>query len=249
MSAKGAIILSLTVALLFGVINAPADEKKTEYIIGHIEWMPYSGRSPDGKQEGISIRIFEEAIRDLPIHITWRYLSGAEAFLLIRQGKIDGVLDAFMNRHRYHTYSFSNSYALAEYVGVSLREKGLADSLTYEQIKNLRICIPTAYFISDEINNNPNNTFVSVEREKDCIPKLSADEADIWLIDRRVGQYYLREARANSYKLSNVPVDPLPLYLITRKSDNFDLINGFNRGLAKLIATKRYERLLHLHTP
>lgn len=207
--------------------------------------MPYSGKSPEGKPTGISINIFEESMNGQNISIKWRYLSGAEAFLLIRQGKIDGVLDAFMNEHRYHTYTFSNSYALAEYIGVSLNKKDLKNDLTYNDIKRLRICIPTSYFISEEINNDQNNRLINVEKEKDCIKKLEGDEADIWLIDKRVGHYYLKKThKFKNFKISRIPVKPLPLYLITRRSDKFDLIDTFNRGLEMLRSTKKYEQIV-----
>lgn len=206
--------------------------------------MPYSGKSQEGKPVGISIDILKEVMKRQNISIKWRYLSGAEAFLLIRQGKIDGVLDAFMNKHRYHTYTFSNSYALAEYVGISSNKKHLKDDLTYKDIGQLRICIPTSYFISEEINDDQNNKLIYVEKEKDCIQTLEDDKADIWLIDKRVGYYYLRGAhKSENFKISHIPVDPLPLYLITRRSDKFDLINAFNRGLEILRATKYYEQI------
>lgn len=221
------------------------NDYKKEYTVGFIEWMPYSGIAKDGKPQGISIKLLEEALKGERISVKWRYVSGAEAFLLIRQAKLDAVLDAFMNRNRYHTYSYSNSYALAEYVGVTLRKRNIMDQLTYDDIQKLRICIPTSYFISKEINDNRRNKLVYVKDERDCIQLLERNEADLWLIDKRVGQYYIGlSSRWNLFKFSKVPIVPLPLYLITRKSDNFEFIEAFNRGLEVLRSTGKYDYIV-----
>lgn len=186
----------------------------------------------EGEVQGISVDIAREATRRAGLEVRFQELPWNRCLEMVRQGRMDAVLDA-APREKFITVATSfSSYTNTVWV----RSDDPQERLDFAALAERRMGLVDGYWYPDDLLARIYEAGMEIDRsvdERTAIRKLAFGRVDAIVADRVVTQQF-----ANRYNLSLRPLVPDhssdPLYMSFNK-EKTDLRDAVGAALAEMM--------------
>ncbi len=244
--------------ILFLLASGTAGLSNDKVRLTNGEWPPYT--SQQLPNYGIMSKIITEAFALTGIKVEYTFFdSWKRCYVLAQKGRFDGSLGWTYTKKREKDFYFSDPVIAHKNVLFHLKSTPF-DWELFTDLKDLRISVTNAYFYGDGFDNALDRgqiTAFIVYKDIIHFRNLLQNRTDIFPMDDKVGDYLLRsEFSPKEQKLIThhpKPVGEFATGLVISKQIDKDraihLIKAFNKGLAHLKQTGKYQKLIVQHTP
>ena len=175
----------------------------------------------------------------------------ARALLGVGEGRYDVLVNAWYTNDRTKLGQFSGEYLLNR-VRFLKRKDAPIEYNNLQQLHTYPIAIVRGYAYSPEFDDDASLQKVPVHNFSMAVRMVAADRVKLTLEDEYVARYYL--ARESSKVRNSVEFLPKPLsenslhILVSLKNPQHEqIVAGFDREIAEMMADGSYARLMKQH--
>lgn len=231
---------------LFGQATAPADT----VTISSGEWSPYTSRHLPGG--GLLSQIVSEAFTLEGIDVKYSYHPWSETMTLAMEGIADATIGWVYSAEREQVFWYSIPLAQS-ITSIFHRANRELTGRSIEDLYGLKMGIINGYHYSGQFAKAEKSGHITVFRfasDQQILRELLKGNIDIFIADKlvvqRIMQRFLTASEIAAISIRSSILEPEPLYLLfNRESEGAQTkLKSFNRGLKKLKASGRYDKLL-----
>jgi polar amino acid transport system substrate-binding protein len=216
------------------------------------EWAPYV--SKDLKHYGVFSHIVSEAFALEGIEVEYEFFPWKRSYKYAADGEFDGSLTWAPTPEREKDFYFTEPVTYNKKVFFHLKSQTFNWN-KLSDLKGLNIGTTAQYTYGDEFDNAANNKEISVfpvNKDEQNVKKLLAGRIDIFPMEIEVGygliHSQLTPAQAALFSNHPKPVTETPICVVISKKLPAErakrLVEAFNRGLAKLKGSGKYEEYI-----
>lgn len=204
------------------------------------EWPPYLGETLP--YHGVASRIVAEAFALQGIEVQWEFHPWARSLKMAKQGVRDGSAVWFHNPERERHFHISEPVVESRYYFFH-RKTHAFDWNDVTDLRGLRIAATRGYDYGEAFQRAEAAGELEVVRltgDEQGLRQLLAGRIDVFPVDKVVGldllhqQFSAAERRLLSFHPVPLRSDSLHLLLSREVPGNAELMQRFNRGLARL---------------
>lgn len=222
------------------------------------EYPPYTFAT-NNTIDGISIRIVEAAFKRMNQPINLRVLPWSRALKLLKEGKVDGLIEIFKNEERETYLDYSKVVLIDEVVSLFVVE---GSEINFDgelsKLSDYHFGARHDYSYGTEFDQAVADKVIShisldVEHER-LILKLCTGEVDILVGEKNVVAYrvsLLKSLKTNSNKRCkkieelSTPVQSTPAYIVfSKKRELTDIRDKFDIILMKMKQDGSYQKII-----
>ncbi|MDB6047923.1 MAG: extracellular solute-binding protein [Pseudomonas sp.] len=234
-------------ALLFACLSFTASGE-TLHIVTE-PWAPYV-YIENGQARGLDYETTAIVFERLGIDVKWEFLPWRRCLSMLQQGQADGALDIFKRSERDELLLYP-SEPLSEVEWVLFDANARPHPfLTMEDLRGLTIGISPGYLYSTAFDASTVFTREPAPSHEANFGKLLLGRIDMVITDRRVGQYVLKQMKAQALvSQSSTVLGREPEYLALRRNAGMDLlVQRFGAELKRFKREPAYAELLSRYT-
>lgn len=242
----------ITIVLLFGLLIGFAHAQDT-VMLSNVEWAPYSGEKLP--HFGLASQIVTEAFEYEGVKVAFKWYGTAwkTAYLDARKGKVDGTLIWSKSDTRLAEMHFSDVVIPGEqHVFFYLKDKEF-DWNTIDHLKGLKLGGVLDFEYGPFIEDAEIKGHVVIDRfatEPKTLLKLLEGRIDLFLSNKEIGLELINN-NLTPEQAAKITFHPKPFHekeyhlLLTKsRPESAASIEKFNKGLAKLKASGKYDQYL-----
>lgn len=229
------------------ILNSALGSAATKKIVlATLNWEPYYGEKLENG--GYIAEITREAFQRVGYEVEIKWVPWKRALEQAKEGRYDGLLGAWFSEERAQYFAFTEPIDMTTLSFF----KQTGSPILYSTLKDLtpyRIGVTRGYAHTKEFDAAVYLTKEEVTTSSQNIQKLSEGRIDLFVEDRRVVQYLIRNdfLKLNG-KIVEVkpPLQEKPLYnAISKKVVGYEhIIEDFNRGLKLLKDDGTFDQIL-----
>jgi PAS domain S-box-containing protein len=207
------------------------------------DWAPFNFNT-DGVPKGFSIDYMNLLAQKTGLKIefitgpTWDEFTG-----MIKQGKLDVMLNIAKNAEREKTFVFTPSYVTM--IQMLYVRKDFPAVYSIKDLYGKRFAVPKGFFLEQVLKDHPQITVVEVKDTTSAIHAVSTGKADALFDLMPVIEYISKQMQITNLKVGGelgiVESKPIPLHIGTRK-DLKILASILEKGM-KQISDDEIEKL------
>jgi len=216
--------------------------------IAYVDYPPYYSESlPD---QGPLLQIIKEAFALVGISVSAEQMPWSRALKWTKEGKYDALCCAWYREDRLEHFHYSGSLPGNELVFFKLSGRDIKFD-GFSSLKNYQIGVVRDYATPEGMVEA--GLFLQVANsDEQNFKKLLGKRIDLALMDKAQGRFIAASAFPDQ-KQKFAPVAPAinlePQYLVLSKAvtHSDELLNSFNKGLAQLKSSGRFQEILEFH--
>lgn len=209
-------------------------------------WPPFV--DPENPKEGLSLEITRAAFATQGYQVKHDYQPWARAMKNLKEGKIDIIVDTYINEERKKTLEFSDPYAKVEIKFIKLKNS----DFEFNGLKSLdgkTIGVIRGYSYGQEFDKATNFKKQEVSNLYQNIKKLVAGRIDLTLeceIIARVGIAQKDAQLLEEISFTQNTLSSNDLYISSGKANpkHQEIIAAFNKGLKKIKENGTYAAIM-----
>ncbi|RMF16650.1 MAG: amino acid ABC transporter substrate-binding protein [Gammaproteobacteria bacterium] len=244
-------LLALAIVTLLLALSTQLPARGAEVIrLTNGEWPPY--QSPELPHYGAASWLAQRAFEIEGYQVEYSFFPWNRAYYMAQTGQYDGSLIWSYSEERAKHFIYSDPFLYTNTVFFFNREKPI-DWDRWEDLQGLIIGATSGYHYGTAFDEAERKGIFTVDRvssDELNLKKLIAGRIDAFPLSLDVGRYMLR-TQFNDIERGRLDWHPKPLrktayhLIISRKSPRAqELVDAFNRGVAKLKASGEYERIM-----
>ncbi len=250
------LVLAWQVIFAGGYPAAAANTSPVVLRLASGEWPPYTGK--DLPHQGCDSQVVAEAFALEGIRVEYTFLPWARAFLLSKNGVMDGTVEWAGNDDQRASHFISKDYISAQQWVFFHRANRSFSWKILDDLSGLTIGLTIGYIYSDifiEMQRRNPRMFAEAASDLLNFRKLLNGRIDLLPLERAVGQYLIR-TELNENEQAQLTADSRPLadfhprVLLSRAvAGNEERMHAFDRGLQRLKKSGRYQEIMAGCTP
>jgi polar amino acid transport system substrate-binding protein len=212
-------------------------------------WAPYV-YIENGQVRGLDYETTAIVFERLGIDVKWEFLPWKRCLSMLKQGRADGALDIFKRDERDDLLLYP-SEPLSDVEWVLFYANARPHPfLTLDDLRGLTIGVSPGYLYSNAFAASTVFTREPAPSHEANFGKLLLGRIDMVITDRRVGQYVLKEMKAqDQITQSPTVLGGEPEYLALRKNAGMDLlVQRFGAELKRFKREPAYAELVSRYT-
>lgn len=212
-----------------------------------VDWAPYyGGELPD---DGVITVLVKKAFERVGHNATITFVPWKRALQSVERGQDDIVMGAYYNEERKKTYYYSDPFYGIEVGLVALKELGLTQYSSLQDLKPYKIGVSRGFTNGEEFDSADYLQTEEANNQVLNIRKLFAKRVDLITIAfgiYRYEVYKLKGASLDQTVFLDPPLMKNSLYLMMslKVPDHKEVIGDFNRGLAMIKKDGTYDKVL-----
>lgn len=226
------IFISL-IAFFCVIAEAQNNEAEDRSLVfgGNADFAPYSYIS-QGKPAGYSVDLVKILSATLNRNIEIELMPWEDCLSGIKDGTLDGLIGAPLDRKLTITMDFSDPVASLDYSIFVKSDSSHINSL--ESLQGMVVAVPGNSLVLSDISRHKNIEVLEASSLLDALKMLKTNKVKAVIAEKHVALYYIEEEDLQGLKLVGSPVKPAYDYCLTSSRKNEGLIKDLNSAIAAL---------------
>ncbi|MBU1343190.1 MAG: transporter substrate-binding domain-containing protein [Proteobacteria bacterium] len=186
----------MTICLLVFLVFFERSISAEEINLGYIDFPPYEFRE-DNQAKGIMVKIVTTLFKRADVSLTLKYLPFKRAYILTKQGEIDGLFSFTKTKERLELFDFTDPI-IDNPIVFFVRKDADIQFETLEDLKGLTIGVMRGYSYGPEFDNSPIFIREKSDSHLSNFKKILSARIHVYPCDKLVGLYILNKEKLTS---------------------------------------------------